>query len=424
MARRSSQKPLVSTPPSRKTSDSVATEKPSEAPTLAELKESYASWLEVSTSALLANLQVFQEISNSTFRVGAVLKGNAYGHGLYPVYSAVRSAVDAIYLISAQDALKIRSWERAHGWPPGRIIVIGAISEKEAIACAQDSIEAVIGGTEWKDYAKKLARENLQLKVHIHLDTGLAREGFLPGDLSRDLAFLKQYKSTLPVIGIMSHFANIEDVTEQSYAQHQLKTFQAMSKKLKRLLNLKGQLEEHLSASAAALVLPDARLNIARIGISLYGLWPSTEARISAKLTLKKLPELKPALTWKCKSQVIKWIKAGSFVGYGCTYRCNQDTRIAVFPVGYFDGYPRLLSGKAHVLIDQKRCPVIGRVMMNHIIVDVTQVTSKASRLEAVLLGASGKERISAESLANWAQTIHYEITTRIGSHLPRLLVK
>ena len=129
-------------------------------------------------------------------------------------------------------------------------------------------------------------------------------------------------------------------------------------------------------------------------------------------------------LTWKCKSQIVKWIKKGSFVGYGCTYRCTQDTRVAVFPVGYFDGYPRLASGKAYVLINQKRCPVIGRVMMNHIIVDVTQVTSRVQRLEATLIGRDGKESISAESLANWSQTIHYEIITRLGAHLPRILTK
>ncbi len=389
-----------------------------------KLKQSYSSWVEVSTSALQQNVQVFKSISKNAFQIGAVLKGNAYGHGLAPVYSAVRSQVDAIYLISAQDAFQIRELERQNYWHPARIIVIGAISLAEAHQCSQEEVEVVIGGSEWKDYTQSLKKKACSLKVHVHLDTGLSREGFRSENLLKDLAFLKGAQKILQVVGIMSHFANTEDVTEQSYALEQVTEFKAMSLRLKKFLKLKGPIEEHLSASAGAMILPEARLNIARFGISLYGLWPSIEARISAKLVLKTLPELKPALTWKCKSQVVKWIKKGSYVGYGCTYRCSQETRIAVFPVGYFDGYPRIVSGKAHVLIGKKRCPVIGRVMMNHIIVDVTQVKSKKSQLEAILLGSDGKESISAESLANWAQTIHYEIITRIGSHLPRILTK
>jgi len=154
-------------------------------------------------------------------------------------------------------------------------------------------------------------------------------------------------------------------------------------------------------------------------------MWPSNEARISARLILKEVPEFKPVLSWKCLSQLVKSIPKGTYVGYGCTYRCDHETVIAVFPVGYFDGYPRLASGKAHVLIHGRRCPVIGRVMMNHMIVDVTGVVQRGeSELVATLLGVDGEEKISAELIASWAQTIHYEIVTRIGSHLQRILVK
>ncbi len=386
--------------------------------------QTYDSWIEISAQALQKNIKVFRTISQGSFQLGAVLKGNAYGHGLLQVFCAVRTKVDTIYLISAQDAFQLRTWEKEQNWKPQRLIVIGAISLSEAIRCSREEIEVVMGGLEWKDYWKSIQKENLQLKVHVHLDTGLAREGFRSENLIQELAFLKSARSTLQVVGLMSHFANTEDVTEQSYALEQLEKFRSMSHRLKKFLKIQSPLEEHLSASAGALILPEARLSITRVGIALYGLWPSVEARISSKFVLKTLPELKPVLTWKCKSQVIKWIEKGSYVGYGCTYRCSQDTQIAVFPVGYFDGYPRLASGKAHVLINQKRCPILGRVMMNHIIVDVTHLDSKAAQLEAVLLGVDGKESIPAESLANWAQTIHYEIVTRIGSHLRRVMVK
>lgn len=178
-----------------------------------------------------------------------------------------------------------------------------------------------------------------------------------------------------------------------------------------------------MSHRAAALVLPPSRLDVLRIGIAQYGLWPSAETRLSARVVLGDVPTLEPVLTWKAPSQVVKWLKAGSYVGYGCTYRCAADTRVAVLPVGYWDGYPRLASGKAHVLVNGQRCPVLGRVMMNHLIVDVTHAVKDEAPLVATLLGRDGDEVVSAETLAGWAQTIHYETVTRLAPHLQRVVV-
>jgi alanine racemase len=182
-------------------------------------------------------------------------------------------------------------------------------------------------------------------------------------------------------------------------------------------------LQRHMAASAATLVLPRARYDAQRVGISLYGLWPSTETRLSARLVLGRVPELRPVLSWRCPSQVVKWLPAGSYVGYGCTYRCPEATRVAILPVGYFDGYARLMSGKAHVLVNGRRCPVLGRIMMNHIIVDVTRATHDERPLTATLIGKDGDEHLHVENLADWAQTIHYEFATRLGAHLRRVVV-
>jgi alanine racemase len=181
--------------------------------------------------------------------------------------------------------------------------------------------------------------------------------------------------------------------------------------------------QRHFAASAAALVLPPARLDVVRVGISMYGLWPSAETRLSARVVLGTLPALEPVLSWKAPSQVVKWLPAGSYVGYGCTYRCASETRVAVLPVGYWDGYPRLASGKAHVLVNGRRCAVIGRVMMNHLIVDVTHATKDDQSVVATLLGRDGEEQVSMETIAGWAQTIHYETMTRLGPHLRRVVV-
>ena len=231
-------------------------------------------------------------------------------------------------------------------------------------------------------------------------------------------------------------FANTEDVTEQQFALQQISSFKQGVSQIKSVLSL-NKIEEHFAASAATLTLPGAHFTSVRIGISLYGFWPSTETRISAHSILTELPALHPVLAWKCRSQIVKFLKKGSFVGYGCTYRCERDTWVATFPVGYFDGYPRLVSGKAHVLIQGRRCPVLGRVMMNHIVVDVTYAIDPQPEgsmefnggqpLIATLIGTDigpqGEEVISAETLASWAGTIHYEIVTRLGSHLKRIPV-
>lgn len=388
-----------------------------------------ASWIEVSARALENNLQMFSDLAKTQFGIGVVLKGNAYGHGLENILSVIHSRVDCAYVISPQDAFWIRKWEQAQGRRPIRIVVIGTMGLSEALECTRQKIEWVIADSSWKEWVDAFRKARLVAQVHIHLDTGLSREGFPADSAAIALADLKASQDVMHVRGIMSHFSNTEDVTEQSYAHSQVKAFRESANQLKKLLGLDERVEEHLSASAAAMVLPEARLSRVRIGISLYGFWPSVETRISAKLVLKSLPHLEPVLTWKCRSQIVKNVKKGTFVGYGCTYRCEKDTWVAVFPVGYFDGYPRLVSGKAYVLIDGTRCPVIGRVMMNHIIVDVSQVIAskeldqELGPLEAVLIGTSKSETLPAETVASWANTIQYEVVSRLGAHLRREVV-
>jgi len=238
------------------------------------------------------------------------------------------------------------------------------------------------------------------------------------------VAWIAKAKDVIEVVGVLSHFANTEDVTEQTYATQQLEAFDAGLEKLRAALAIAGPLERHISASAAALLLPRARLDAVRIGISLYGLWASNETRLSARAVLGDVPALRPALSWRCTSQLTKWLPAGSYVGYGCTYRCPAETRIAVLPVGYFDGYPRILSGRAHVLVDGQRCPVLGRVMMNHLVIDVTRAAKDDGPVTATLMGRDGAEQLTADQLAGWAQTIHYEIVTRLGVHLRRAVIQ
>ncbi len=382
-----------------------------------------ASWLELSERAYAANVTAFRALVGQA-RVGAVLKGNAYGHGLHETLSLAHGKVDVLYVITPAEGLAIREWESAHGKPATEVLVIGAVDSDDVLALARARVSVVAADRGFEDTVRALRAAGLTLDVHVHLDTGLGREGFTRAGLERGEAdFFAQARDVLLVKGVLSHFANTEDVTEQEYARTQLSNFDAGVQVLRARAGVDADVQRHFAASAAALVLPPSRLDVVRIGIAMYGLWPSAETRLSARVVLGALPALEPVVTWKVPSQAVKWLPAGSYVGYGCTWKCAADTRVAILPVGYWDGYPRLASGKAHVLVNGRRCAVLGRVMMNHLIVDVTHAVSTEAPVTATLLGRDGDESISAETLSGWAQTIHYETMTRLGPHLRRVVV-
>jgi alanine racemase len=383
-----------------------------------------ASWLELSARAYATNVATFRSVAGPS-RVGAVLKGNAYGHGLLETLSLAHGKVDVLYVITPAEGLAIRAWEQREKKNRAEVLVIGAVSAADCVELARQHVSVVAAARGFADTVPALRAAGLKLEVHVHLDTGLGREGFTAAGLEAGEAdFFASAQDVITVKGVLSHFANTEDVTEQDYARTQLSNFEAGIRILQARAGVSPEVQRHFAASAAALVLPPSRLDVVRVGISMYGLWPSAETRLSARVVLGSLPVLEPVLTWKAPSQIVKWLPAGSYVGYGCTYRCAADTRVAVLPVGYWDGYPRLASGKAHVLVNGKRCPVIGRVMMNHLIVDVTHATKDDSPLVATLLGRDGEEHVSVETIATWAQTIHYETMTRLGPHLRRVVVE
>lgn len=385
---------------------------------------SVASWIELSERAYATNVATFRSIAGPA-RVGAVLKGNAYGHGLEQTLSLAHPRVDVIYVITPAEALAIRAWESKHAKPHREVLVIGAVSAEDCVELARSQVSVVAADRGFEDTLRALRAAEEKLDVHVHLDTGLGREGFTNAGLEKGEAdFFQSARDVVTVKGVLSHFANTEDVTEQDYAKSQLANFDKGVQLLQSRAGVGADVQRHFAASAAALVLPPSRLDVVRVGIAMYGLWPSAETRLSARVVLGTLPVLEPVLTWKCPSQIVKWLSAGSYVGYGCTWKCAADTRVAVLPVGYWDGYPRLASGKAHVLVNGKRCAVLGRVMMNHLIVDVTHAVTDEQPLVATLIGRDGDESVSAETLSTWAQTIHYETMTRLGPHLRREVVK
>lgn len=385
------------------------------------------SRIHLDLGAFRANVTAFRDLLGTGVAVGGVVKGNAYGHGLDAILPAAHATCDVLHVVTAGEALHVRAVERARDLTRRRVLVIGPVRGPELVDLAAAGVEVVVGdaGT-LADVVAAAPTLGAPLAVHVHVDSGLSREGFAPAHLADALAPLATVGDRVRVVGLLTHFADVEDVTEQRQALRQLEAFAEGERVAKQLLADLGrptELERHTAASAAALVLPPSRYDAVRVGIAAYGLWPSRETRIGVRAVLGREIDLRPVLSWRCPSQVVKAIEPGAYVGYGCTWRAEESTTVAVFPVGYHDGYPRLLSNQAHVLVRGRRCRVLGRVMMNHLVVDVTRVASPGDDVVATLIGRDDGAWVSADDLAGWAQTISYEIVTRLGAHLPRDVV-
>jgi alanine racemase len=257
-----------------------------------------------------------------------------------------------------------------------------------------------------------------KILIHIKVETGTNRQGIDGKELSSLLDLIARCPS-ITLEGISSHFANIEDTTDHTYAQYQLDQFLSIEKEY---FATRVPLR-HIACSAAILLFPETYFEMVRSGIALYGLWPSKQTKVSYSMKGKKIPELKPVLSWKTRIAQIKTVADGSYISYGCTFRTTRQSKIAVLPVGYYDGYLRAFSNVSHVLIKGRRAPVRGRVCMNITLVDVTDIGNVSLEDEVVLIGTQGDEEISADHLAGLAGTINYEIVTGINPSLERKII-
>ena len=373
------------------------------------------TWIEVSASAVANNASVFRKIAGPDRSLMAVVKANAYGHGMIEVAEiALRSGADWLGVFSAEEGLALR--DRGVGAP---ILVFGPVPEAALdralaaglrLTAASAKATAVIA-------ARPAARG---ARVHLKVETGTNRQGMLAGELPSAIRALAAAGAV--VEGVYTHFADIEDTTEHTFAQKQRARFQEVLEQL-RASGVEVPLA-HTACTAAAILFPDTHHALVRAGIGLYGLWPSKETHVSANALGRDRIGLRPAMTWKTRIAQIKCVVAGDYVGYGRTFRATRATLLAVLPVGYADGYDRGLSNAAHTIVRGVRAPVVGRVCMNMTMIDVSDVPGAAEDDEVVLLGAQGDESITAEDLARLAGTINYEIITRAAHGAPRIVVE
>lgn len=371
-----------------------------------------SSWIEVSRDALVHNVGHFRQIAGSRALMVAV-KAEAYGHGMLPVARTVLEAgADWLAVFEIGEALALRE-----GGIDAPVLVLGP-TPTEALGLAADmAIRVTIG-------SPAAARALLDgappgLRVHLKIETGTNRQGFDEAEL-REAARLGA-SGRVTIEGAYSHYADIEDTTDHTYAMSQLRRFGDLVGRL-RAHGVEPTML-HASCSAASLLFPETWFDMLRVGISAYGLWPSKETLVSVRQSGREPVRLMPVMTWKTRIAQVKTLAPGETVGYGRTWKTTRRTRLAILPVGYGNGYDRGLSGQASVLVRGQRARICGRVMMNMCAADVTDVEGACEGDEVVLLGSQGQERVSAEELAGLLATINYEVVTRAEPRAPRLLV-
>jgi len=364
-----------------------------------------AVWAEIDLGAIAHNIRQIRKISAKNAQICAVVKADAYGHGAIAVARTVlRAGADRLAVAIINEALELR---KAGFRVP--ILILGYTPTCQATIVVDHDITQTIFSM---DSAKALSGAAVAagkiVNVHIKIDTGMGRIGVGP----KDAGMFAEAVVALPGIkieGVFSHFATA-DSRDKSFTYEQ---YQQFSEGL-QYIEAKGITIpiRHIANSAAILDLPHMHLDMVRPGIILYGLWPSDE--------VEQTIELRPAMKFKAQVAFVKDMPAHQAISYGRTYITERLSRIATLPVGYADGWSRLLANKASVSIRGQRAPLVGRVCMDQCMIDVTHIPGVEPSDEALLFGGAD---LPVEEVADYMGTINYEIVCMVGKRVPRLYV-
>lgn len=372
------------------------------------------AWAEIHTDRLKRNAEKCRALLPEGVEMMFVVKANGYGHGIEKILPCLENdcGADWFAVSNLVEAIELRELGVA-----GEILILGYTPPKNAPELVEyDIIQAV---TDF-DHAAALSREcpvGEKVRCHIAADTGMTRIG-LRGEVSEIADSIEKIVKlpSLSVEGLFTHLSVADSDAESDieYTEAQIEKLAELKRELNRRMVIVGHF--HFLNSAGAAYHPDARGDLARVGIMLYGLAPNSA--LPLPVSLEPVMELKSAVSQ------IKKVEAGIDVSYGRTFTTKRETSVAVVTIGYADGYPRLLSGKAEVLIRGKRAPIIGRVCMDQLMIDVTDIDGVAVGDVVTLFGTDGDEIITADSLAELIGTIGYEIICGISPRVPRITVE
>ncbi|MEQ8471037.1 MAG: alanine racemase [Marinoscillum sp.] len=378
------------------------------------------SEIELDQSALENNLSYIKSIIGSNVKFSSVVKGNAYGHGIFEfVPMAERAGIDHFSVFSADEALEVSNTS----FNKSQVMIMGFIDNEELEWAILNDIEFFVFESDRLRKALEVARKfGKKAKIHVEIETGLNRTGFSKKQLHDVVDLLSGNEELFELRGTCTHYAGAESIANYVRVKSQIKRFN----KTNKWMGSQGITPElrHTACSAAAMSYPQSRMDMVRIGILQYGFWPSKETFIDCiKHSEDRQDPLKRVIKWKSKVMDVKEVATGEFIGYGTTFMATENMKIATVPVGYSHGYSRSLSNQGRVLIRGKRLAVVGIVNMNLLIVDISEVPNAEKGDEVVLIGSQGDNAISVASFGELSDQLNYELLSRLPRNIPRTVV-
>ena len=364
-----------------------------------------ATWAEIDLDAIADNVRAVKTLVGENTHLLAIVKANAYGHGAIPVANTVvKAGATWLGVNFCDEGVQLRQ-----AGISARILLMGFTPLWQATTVVANRLTPTVNTIEVAEALNAAANPADPLPVHIKIDTGMSRFGLLPDEVVPFCRRLSDMKG-LCLEGLFTHFASA-DYVDKTPTRGQFKVYEETRARLRQA----GIIFPicHTAATGATLDMPETHLSLVRCGIAIYGLQPSDE--------VSKPVVLRPALSLKARIVRLRTVPPGTAVGYGGTFVTTRDTRIALVPVGYADGIKRCYSNRGSVLIRGQRAQVLGRVSMDQITVDVTDIPSVVEGDEAVLIGRQGNDEITCDQMAEVMGTINYEVLVGLAHRLPRV---
>ncbi len=367
-------------------------------------------WAEINLDNLAHNMRETRRITNKNSKITAVIKADGYGHGAVAIgKTLLDNGADRFAVATLSEAIQLRV-----SFPNVEILVLGYTPEHLAKEIIENNIIQTIYTTKQADEFSKIATSlNENMKIHIKLDTGMNRLGMSFSEETIESILNISKLNGLIIEGIFTHFA-IADEIDKQYTRQQVEKFTHIINNLEtKGLHIPIK---HVSNSAAIIDLPEFNFDMVRAGIMLYGLYPSKNVN-------HDIVDLKEVMCLKAKISQVKDLEANCGVSYGLKYKSDKKSKIATLPIGYADGYTRMLSGKAKVLVNKTKVPVIGTICMDQCIIDVTNLDVNMGD-EVILYGGNMNDGVSIDEVANLLNTINYEIVCMVDKRVPRVYIK
>jgi len=381
------------------------------------------SHIQLSKSALENNIRFLRERSNDSVKVSSVIKGNAYGHGISTFLPmAEECGINHFSVFSADEAYAAHINRKKNETD---VMIMGMIRDSEIEWAVEHGIEFYLFESDRLQAAIEASKKaGKRARIHLQIETGMHRTGFEESEYESCFKKVSDNEQYLDLKGICTHYAGAESVANYYRIIHQDKQF-------KKALEIAGTYFNplptiHAASSAAYLTYPEMRYDMVRIGIAMFGFWPSSETYMHTLKNDRRFVNdpLVRVLSWKSEIMSTKWVEEGEFIGYGNTFLTSSRMRIATVPIGYTHGFARSLTNAGYILIAGERARVVGLVSMNMITVEITDMPDAKKGDEVVIIGHQKDKDITVASFGEMSNNLNYEVLTRLPSSIPREVIR